>query len=161
MYALEGFLLRLASSPHNSKFVVKGGVLLAAYELRRPAADVDFAGVRVSNVDVNVGDPIWPAPAVIHLPRLLEQEPIKRRGYPLEMVLAEKIVTALQRGAASTRWRDFCDIFQLTGRHTFLAKELPWCRWVMGELIGSPPDLVTNAACPIAASTSGCQACRN
>jgi hypothetical protein len=166
--------------------VLKGGVLLAAYELRRPTADVDFAGVRVPceaesvrqlvmeiagtalparlddgltfdldntraetireddeyggvrvrlvsrlstarepfHVDVNVGDPIWPAPTVIYLPRLLEQEPIKLRGYPLEMVLAEKIVTVLQRGQASTRWRDFGDIFQLTGRHAFLAKEL-------------------------------------
>lgn len=40
------------------------------------------------------------------------------------MVLAEKIVTALQRGQASTRWRDFGDIFQLTGRHVFQAKQL-------------------------------------
>lgn len=40
------------------------------------------------------------------------------------MVLAEKIVTVLQRGQASTRWRDFGDIFQLTGRHAFLAREL-------------------------------------
>jgi hypothetical protein len=186
LYALEGFLLRLANSPLKTKFVLKGGVLLAAYELRRPTADIDFAGVRVSNeigavrqlvmeiassamgdglddgltfdlddvraatlreddeysgvrvrlvarlatarepfhVDVNVGDPIWPAPAEIYLPRLLEQEPIKLSGYPLEMVLAEKIVTALQRGQASTRWRDFGDIFQITGRHAFQAKEL-------------------------------------
>lgn len=186
LYALEGFLLRLANSGHASKFVLKGGVLLAAYELRRPTADVDFAGLQVSNevesvrqlvaevastvlpaglddglkfdlddvraetiregdeyggvrvrlvarlataiepfhVDVNVGDPIWPAPSEISMPRLLEQEPIKLRAYPLEMVLAEKIVTALQRGAASTRWRDFGDVYQLTGRHTFQAEEL-------------------------------------
>lgn len=186
LYTLEGFLLRLASSQHASKFVLKGGVLLAAYELRRPTADVDFAGVHVSNevesvrqlvaeiastvlaaelddglafdlddvraetiregdeysgvrvrlvarlasaretfhVDVNVGDPIWPAPAEISLPRLLEQEPIKLRGYPLEMVLAEKIVTTLQRGSASTRWRDFGDIYQLTSRHVCHAKNL-------------------------------------
>jgi Nucleotidyl transferase AbiEii toxin, Type IV TA system len=40
------------------------------------------------------------------------------------VVLAEKIVTALQRGPASTRWRDFGDIYQLTGHHVFHAKEL-------------------------------------
>jgi predicted nucleotidyltransferase component of viral defense system len=186
LFALEGFLLRLANSQQASKFVLKGGVLLAAYQLRRPTADVDFAGVQVSNevesvrqlvaeiastvlpaglddglmfdlndvraetireedeysgvrvrlvarlataverfhVDVNVGDPIWPAPSEISLPRLLEREPIKLRGYPLEMVLAEKIVTALQRGSASTRWRDFGDIYQLTGSHIFHANEL-------------------------------------
>lgn len=29
------------------------------------------------------------------------------------MVVAEKLVTALQRGRASTRWRDFADLFVL------------------------------------------------
>lgn len=186
LYALEGFLLRLANSEHNGKFVLKGGVLLAAYELRRPTADVDFAGIAISNevefvrrliaevtstvlpaglddglvfdlediraetireddeysgvrvrlvarlataierfhVDVNVGDPIWPAPADISLPRLLGEAPIRLRGYPLEMVLAEKIVTVLQRGQASTRWRDFGDIYLLTRRYAFQANEL-------------------------------------
>jgi hypothetical protein len=37
------------------------------------------------------------------------------------MVLAEKIVTALERGSASTRWRDFGDIFVVTGRRPFRA----------------------------------------
>ena len=65
-----------------------------------------------------------PAPTEISLPRLLEQTPIRLQGYPLEMVLAEKMVTALQRGPASTRWRDFGDIYQITGHHIFHAKEL-------------------------------------
>jgi hypothetical protein len=29
------------------------------------------------------------------------------------MVFAEKIVTALERGTANTRWRDFVDIYSL------------------------------------------------
>lgn len=98
--------------------------------------DDEYSGVRVRlvarlatakepfHVDVNVGDPIWPAPTEISLPRLLEPTPIRLQGYPLEMVLAEKIVTALQRGSASTRWRDFGDVYQLTGHHIFHAKEL-------------------------------------
>jgi len=45
LYALEGFLLRLANSSHKNRFVLKGGVLLAAYELRRPTADVDLAAI--------------------------------------------------------------------------------------------------------------------
>ncbi len=164
--------------------MLKGGVLLAAYQLRRPTADIDFAalqttddiesirqdvtaiagtrlpvhlddglifdldnvtaqvirdqdqysGVRVRlaaglatarerfHVDVNVGDPIWPAPAEIELPRLLGQPPISLRGYPMEMVLAEKTVTALQLGIASTRWRDFGDIYQLTGQYHLNAR---------------------------------------
>jgi hypothetical protein len=42
----------------------------------------------------------------------------------MEMVLAEKIVTALQRGSASTRWRDFGDIFVITGLLRFRAGEV-------------------------------------
>ncbi|WP_158603032.1 nucleotidyl transferase AbiEii/AbiGii toxin family protein [Jiangella rhizosphaerae] len=43
------------------------------------------------------------------------------RGYPVEMVVAEKVRTALQRGLASTRWRDFGDLYLLTGRVAFTA----------------------------------------
>jgi len=46
------------------------------------------------HVDVNVGDPIWPEPEQISLPRLIDGA-ISVRGYPLEMVLAEKIVTGV------------------------------------------------------------------
>ena len=42
---------------------------------------------------------------------------IELRGYPLEMVHVEKIVTAVQRGIANTRWRDFADISLLSRRH--------------------------------------------
>jgi nucleotidyltransferase AbiEii toxin of type IV toxin-antitoxin system len=49
LYALEGFLLRLAHSPHKDMFVLKGGVLLAAYGLRRPTTDIDGAALQTSN----------------------------------------------------------------------------------------------------------------
>jgi hypothetical protein len=174
LYALEGFLVRLVESPHAEQLVLKGGVLLAAYDARRPTRDVDmqaralaserdvvlrlvcdiaavamddglvfdtdgaiaeiirdedeYSGVRVTltatlasaklslHVDVNVGDPIWPAPRTVDLPRLLGGT-ISLAGYPLPMVYAEKITTALQRGTINTRWRDFADLYILTGRH--------------------------------------------
>ncbi|MBS0416183.1 MAG: nucleotidyl transferase AbiEii/AbiGii toxin family protein [Proteobacteria bacterium] len=173
-YALECFLDRLARSEFSANFVLKGGVLLAALNARRPTRDIDFSaraidndtdavlrlvrriaavslddgmefhaadataetirdeeeysGVRVTlsgtlsrasvrlHVDVNVGDPIWPEPQDITLTRLLDGK-LSVRGYPLEMVLAEKIVTAIARGTASTRWRDFVDIYSLVQRH--------------------------------------------
>jgi hypothetical protein len=49
LYALEGFLLRLANSSHKDTLVLKGGVLLAAYELRRPTADIDLAAIQTPN----------------------------------------------------------------------------------------------------------------
>ncbi len=172
LYALEGFLDRLGRSRHARRLVLKGGVLLAAYDARRPTRDIDFSanasagdieairalvidiaaiglddglffdmssptaepireeepysGVRVTlqvslasftarfHVDINVGDPVWPAPGPVRLPRLLGGEPLEVIGYPVVMVLAEKLVTALQRGTANTRWRDFVDIASLS-----------------------------------------------
>jgi hypothetical protein len=70
---------------------------------------------------VNVGDPIWPEPAEIQLPRLLDGDPIALRGYALELSIAEKVVTAIQRGVASTRWRDFGDLYLVSRRHSFEA----------------------------------------
>jgi Nucleotidyl transferase AbiEii toxin, Type IV TA system len=114
----------------TNRFVLKGGVLLAAYGLRRPTADIDGAALHTSNdvegirqfiadvastalpadgltfdlgnvtaepireedrysgvrvrlisrlasarepfhVDVSIGDPIWPEPSEVLLPRLL------------------------------------------------------------------------------------------
>jgi hypothetical protein len=168
LYALEGFLDRLSSSPHAEHFVLKGGLLLAAYGARRPTRDIDFAALDVANdldhvrrmineitaigredglefdldatrleairdeedyggarvtihgglstgviqfhVDVNIGEPLWPPPDEVDLPRVLGGPPIRVRGYRVELILAEKIVTALHRGTANTRWRDFVDI---------------------------------------------------
>lgn len=101
LYALEGFLLRLAHSSHRNSLVLKGGMLLAAYELRRPTADVDLAALQTSNEVDEVRQLITEVAAT-----------------------AEKIVTALERGPASTRWRDFGDIYLVTGRYAFQAGEV-------------------------------------
>lgn len=49
LYALEGFLARLAASPYADRLVLKGGVLLAAYDTRRPTRDVDFQARQMPN----------------------------------------------------------------------------------------------------------------
>lgn len=46
-------------------------------------------------------------------------EPIRVLGYPIETVLAEKLVTAIDLAQANTRVRDFVDVYVLTGTHTF------------------------------------------
>ncbi len=160
LYALEGFLGRFAASPHNESLVLKGGVLLAAFDIRRPTRDIDFAAVTIDgdaehirqvvndvlavkqddgltfdiprtavepirddelypcvramiratlatakirfHIDVNIGDPLWPKPQKVAVPRLLGGDPISVVGYSVELVLAEKIVTAVQRGTANS-----------------------------------------------------------
>lgn len=181
LYILERFLYRLSVSTHRDHLVLKGGMLLAAFDERRPTADVDLLAQRVTNnveavaglvreivaievddgvvfdpsklraqvireadlytgvgivvpaglararhplrVDVNVGDPVTPAPVDVTYPALLA-EPFAVVGYPLETVLAEKIVTMVDRGDATTRERDFADVFVLTKRYTVGAAEL-------------------------------------
>jgi hypothetical protein len=74
-------------------------------------------------VDINVGDPVTPEPVEVSYPALLA-EPFELVGYPLETVLAEKIVTMIDRGDATTRDRDFADVYALTGRHEVEAEQL-------------------------------------
>jgi predicted nucleotidyltransferase component of viral defense system len=182
LYALEGFLDRLARSEVADRLVLKGGMLLSIWNARRPTRDIDlagrrikgevdvvcelvaavasmpsddglefdpagitagtirdqddYAGVRVTvpgqlararfrfHVDVNVGDPIQPPPVLVDLPRLLGGEPVRLLGYPIAMVLAEKLVTMVERGEANTRWRDFADVYRLVGDSTVAAAEL-------------------------------------
>ena len=69
------------------------------------------------HIDVNFGDPIWPAPTEAVLPLLLGGT-LRLLGYPDHMVLAEKTVTALERGEQNTRWRDFTDIAAIARSRT-------------------------------------------
>jgi hypothetical protein len=185
MYVLERFLARLAASAHAEKFVLKGGMLLAAMDARRPTMDVDllathlandeatvlarvteiasmrldsddgveyltdnavartirednlYAGVRVAmptrvasaavklQLDINFGDPVTPAPTRIDYPVLRpDTPPVRVLGYPLVTVLAEKLSTAVDLGAANSRVRDYADIWTLIGVHALEAADL-------------------------------------
>ncbi|GAW48012.1 uncharacterized protein PD653_1088 [Nocardioides sp. PD653] len=44
-HALESFMDRLTRTDHANDFVLKGGILLAAYDVRRPTKDVDAEAV--------------------------------------------------------------------------------------------------------------------
>lgn len=60
---------------------------------------------------VNTGDPLVPSATPTEIPPVLPGPGPTVLAYPRAMVIAEKLVTALQRGAASTRWRDFADLY--------------------------------------------------
>jgi hypothetical protein len=105
----------LAFDPHTatSEAIREGD----AYQGVRVKLPCTLASARVGfGVDVNVGDPIWPGPEALVVPRLLGGT-VTVAGYPLPMVYAEKLVTMLQRGTANTRWRDFADVYLLSGEH--------------------------------------------
>ena len=176
LYVVERWLARLADSRYAEDFILKGGMLLAAFGQRRPTVDADalarnlandadtvlarvaeiaalpgddgvdfftgsasattirddalYAGVRVSmdariatasvklRLDVSFGDPVTPAPREVVLPALRPgMTDLTVLGYPIETVLAEKIVTAVDLVPASTRVRDYADIYSITGAH--------------------------------------------
>ncbi|HKN95480.1 MAG TPA: nucleotidyl transferase AbiEii/AbiGii toxin family protein, partial [Pseudonocardiaceae bacterium] len=54
LYVLERWLARLAISPYADTFVLKGGMLLAVLDARRPTSDVDLLARRLPNDDVAV-----------------------------------------------------------------------------------------------------------
>jgi len=181
LYSLERFLDRLGRTEFAEDFVLKGGLLVAAYQLRRPTRDIDlqamdfqldedhlravvaavaalgdddgividvggttvgqirddaeYSGLRVTvkakldlrdvkiQLDVSTGDPIWPGPETVSLPRLLGGE-LKVIGHPVPTVIAEKSMTILQRGTTSTRWRDYVDIRGFLMSKTFTAGDI-------------------------------------
>lgn len=51
-YAMERFLYRLSKSPHSKKFVLKGALMLVAWEatVSRPTSDIDLLGMIENNV---------------------------------------------------------------------------------------------------------------
>ena len=49
LYVLERFLFRLSRSDYRDRLVLKGGMLLAALDSRRPTADIDFLANAVAN----------------------------------------------------------------------------------------------------------------
>lgn len=64
-------------------------------------------------VDVTTGDRITPAAVVYEYPFVFDEGLAKIMAYPLETVLAEKVETVLTRNVATTRIRDFYDVFEL------------------------------------------------
>jgi hypothetical protein len=99
--------------------------------------DALYSGVRVTmtarlvtaqvklRLDINFGDPVTPAPRTVVLPSLRpDAPPIRVLGYPIETVLAEKLVTAIELRRANTRVRDFADIHLLTGTQALQCGQL-------------------------------------
>lgn len=64
-------------------------------------------------IDVTTGDAITPKEIDFNFNKIFSNERIELLSYPLETVLAEKLETILSRGIATTRPRDFYDVYIL------------------------------------------------
>ena len=65
-------------------------------------------------IDVTTGDAITPKEIDFKFEKMFSNEEIQVWSYPIENVLAEKLETILSRGIATTRPRDFYDVFILS-----------------------------------------------
>lgn len=101
--------------------VIRDAALYSGVRLTVPAR-IERARA-VLRLDINVGDPVTPHPVDIEYPALLDR-PFHLLGYPLATVLAEKVVTMIERGATTTRERDFADVVMLSRRYQIEASEL-------------------------------------
>ncbi|GAB3425266.1 nucleotidyl transferase AbiEii/AbiGii toxin family protein [Flindersiella endophytica] len=54
LYVVERWLARLSASPYAAQFILKGGVLLAAFGARRPTADADTLARDLANDDATI-----------------------------------------------------------------------------------------------------------
>ncbi len=121
--------------------------------------DALYSGVRVTmtallataqvklRLDINFGDPVTPGPRLVELPALRpDAPPIRVLGYPVETVLAEKLVTAIELGRANTRVRDFADIHLLTDTQTVRCGSLRDALTATAEFRGTTLIPLTRAA---------------
>jgi hypothetical protein len=69
-------------------------------------------------VDCGFGDAITPDPVVRDFPTLLDLSAPQLRTYPKKTVFAEKLETIVRLGMASSRMKDFYDLWALA--HDFL-----------------------------------------
>lgn len=176
-FMLERLLERISLSKYRDKFILKGGMLVAAMVgidtrstmdmdatirgivfseealneiLAYPVDDgvamnligfenirdeSEYPGIRVSieaildktrqvmKVDITTGDIITPREVEYSFSLLFENRSISIMAYNLETVLAEKLETILSRSTASTRMRDYYDVYILT---TLRTSDINW-----------------------------------
>lgn len=180
-FMLERLLERISLSEYSDKFILKGGMLVAAMVgidtrstmdmdatikgitlseeelekalnviLKVPVDDgvsmklngfenirdeSEYPGIRVSieavldktrqtiKVDITTGDMITPKEMEYSFRLLFDERSIRILAYNLETVLAEKLETILSRSTASTRMRDYYDVYILT---TLRESDIQW-----------------------------------
>ena len=132
---------RISLSEYRDKFILKGGMLVAAMvglDVRSTmdldaaikganvnvedienlisaivTAPIDDGVVTPLKIDISMGDAITPKEVRYSFKLMLEERSIDIWAYNLETVLAEKLETIITRTTTNSRMRDFYDIYIL------------------------------------------------
>ena len=75
-------------------------------------------------IDIGFGDVIYPDTVEMEFPVILNMEAPKVNAYSLESSIAEKLEAIVKNGFPNSRYKDFYDIYVLSGRYTFSYEEL-------------------------------------
>jgi len=75
-------------------------------------------------IDIGFGDVIVPSPQLVEYPTILEFPSPHLKAYPRETTIAEKYQTIVRFGIASSRVKDFYDIWFLAQKFTFDGQKL-------------------------------------
>ena len=133
---------RISVSEYRDKFILKGGMLVAAMIglESRATMDIDgtIKGISVNvdavekmiaaivsvpmddgvrtplKIDISTGDAITPREVRYRFKLMLDERSIDIWAYNLETVLAEKLETVVSRSITNTRMRDFYDLHMLS-----------------------------------------------
>jgi len=70
-------------------------------------------------IDFGVGEAVVPGPRVIEYSTLLSEESVRLRAVPIETAIAEKFQAMVERDAANSRMKDFCDIWTVSRHLSF------------------------------------------
>ena len=113
--------------------VERDGVVFdpSALSMEATRAEDEYAGVRVSlpvqcgtaklvlQIDMGVGDSVWPPPSTETYPPLLDFPPPEVLSYPKEAVVAEKLEALVVLGDRNSRIKDFFDLRYLALTFSF------------------------------------------
>lgn len=97
----------------------------------RILAKARLAGAVLSlQVDVGMGDNVYPEPSTVSFPTLLEQPAAEVLAYRKETVIAEKFHAMVDKGLSNSRMKDFFDI-------RFLARNFSFEEETLGKALTS------------------------
>lgn len=102
-----------------------------AIQVEAIRAEDEYAGTRATlparcgtarlslQIDMGLGDSVWPAPRSCAYPALLDFPPPEVLAYPREAVVAEKLEALVVLGDRNSRIKDFFDMHHLASRFEF------------------------------------------
>ncbi len=126
--AIREDLRAIAATPVPPDAVSFDGEKISVEAIR---AEDEYAGTRATlparcgtarlnlQIDMGLGDAVWPAPQTCTYPTLLDFPAPEILAYPREAVVAEKLEAMVVLGDRNSRIKDFFDLHYLASHFTF------------------------------------------